>query len=181
MLLKIRDASTGKDNYVNPDSVDIVIPAAQPSGYFYVHMYGNPVLIIDSAGLQELLATTAPATAPAPAAAPKTTSAKITAMTRDQTKNSGSPMWRCATEAGFMVNVFKHDDQLKDTFHLLWQAGYGGIMEAMNLGDTITWTRDPVAVELVQNGSFWNVAAVALRPDAAMPDEPEPDEQDSAE
>lgn len=112
--------------------------------------------------------------APAAAPAPKNASTTITAMTRDITK-SGGVMWRCATEKGFMVNVFAHDDPLKDTFALFVAAGYAGPMSAMRHGDTINWTVSPVAVELVQNGAFWNVVTVCDRPEGAMPDADQPE------
>lgn len=120
--------------------------------------------------------TPAPA-APAPVAAPKTMTTKLLSMTRDETKNSRSPFWRCGTSEGFTVNVFKHDDPLKDNFKLFEAARYGPEMLAMNYGDTITWTRNPIAVDLVQNGQFWNVTFVTFRADGVLPDEPEPDDE----
>lgn len=115
------------------------------------------------------------------AAAPKTNAAKLVSMTRDETKNSRSPFWRCGTSAGFMVNVFKHDDPLKDNFNLFDAAGYAPEMLAMSYGDNITWTRDAIAVELVANGAFWNVVKVENRDMGAMPDEPEPEDDQSSE
>lgn len=120
--------------------------------------------------------TPAPA-APAPAPLHKTV--EILSMTRDRTKNSGSPFWRCGTSEGFTVNVFKHDDPLKDNFNLFDHAGYAPEMINMNYGDTITWTRDKITVEIEQNGAFWNVVRVLQRADGALPDEPEPDDDDT--
>jgi len=105
---------------------------------------------------------------------PKHTTAEIVSMTRDETKNSRSPFWRCGTKAGFMVNVFQHDDPLKNNFSLFEEAGFGPEMSAMSYGDNITWTRDSITVELEENGKFWNVVRV-LKRDGEMPDESEDD------
>ena len=126
---------------------------------------------------QVMKGETASAVTPS-APAPKTTSATIIGMTRDMTKNSGSPFWRCSTSKGFMVNVFKHDDPLKDNFSLFELAGYGPEMLAMEYGSSINWINHPIRVELVQNGSFWNVVSVTVRPEGAIPDPQEPDEPD---
>lgn len=125
---------------------------------------------------RELLALINNAAAPVAAPAPKTTDVAIISMTRDQTKNSGSPMWRCGTDRGFMVNVFRHDDPLKDAFNLFNVADYGEPMSVMMYGETINWTKHPIKVSLVQNGSFWNVVSVVQRPEDAEPDPPPEDD-----
>lgn len=109
----------------------------------------------------------------------RTTSMEITAMTRDATKNSGSPFWRCATSTGIMVNVFQHDDPLKDTFHLFDEAGFAAPMIAMKYGQTIGWQANPLTVDCIPNGNFWNVVSVVVRrvdqnPDPDDDNEPEP-------
>lgn len=107
--------------------------------------------------------------------APTTTiTTKLLAMTRDTTK-SGGTMWRCSTERGFMVNVFQHDDPLKDSFTLFVTAGYGPDMTTLEPGETLNWLQHPVQVELRASGAFWNVVTVTTRPADALPDAPEAD------
>jgi hypothetical protein len=83
----------------------------------------------------------------------------IVSAERDQTKNSGSPMWRCTTESGERVNVFKHTDPAKDTFHLFAEADYGMQLEEIPLYATVDF--DPsICVSLAKNGQWWEVIAV---------------------
>jgi hypothetical protein len=117
--------------------------------------------------------------APTPSPEPVVMRTNLLSMTRDRTKNSGSPFWRCGTEEGFMVNVFKHDDPLKDSFHLFDHAGYAPEMLNMSYGDTINWTLNSIYIEIQQNGNFWNVVRVFDRPPGAMPDEPEQADDES--
>jgi len=102
---------------------------------------------------------------------------QIIALTRDNARNSGSPFWRCATMSGKMVNVFKHEDELKDTFHLFEAAGFGEDMMRIETGETQNWIKTPILVTCVPNGSFWNVVAVKERDMSQTPD-PEPNEPD---
>lgn len=109
----------------------------------------------------------------------KTMSMEIISMTRDNTRNSGSPFWRCATDSGIMVNVFRHDDPLRDTFHLFDEAGFAAPMVAMQYGETIGWQKDGITVDCVDSGGFWKVVAVTAREPGQHPDpdddnEPEP-------
>lgn len=165
--------------YINPERVSGILFAPDGfEGFACIQCDANEHWVYEQDAdklVEHINQTPAPA---APAPAPKMTAARLVSMTRDETKNSRSPMWRCGTEAGFMVNVFKHDDPLKDTFQPFFEAGYDVEMLSMNYGDTLTWTRDPIDVELVQNGSFWNVVKVDKRPAGALPDEPEPEEVD---
>lgn len=83
----------------------------------------------------------------------------IVSAERDQTKNSASPMWRCTTEAGERVNVFKHTDPTKDTFHLFAEADYGMQLEEIPLYATVDF--DPgICVSLAKKGQWWEVIAV---------------------
>jgi hypothetical protein len=95
---------------------------------------------------------------------------QIVTMRRDQTKGSGSPMWRCETKDGLSVNVFKHTDPLRNSFHLFAEAGYGEAMDAMQFGEALNWHHYPITVSLVANGSFWNVQRVGRG--VALPDAP---------
>lgn len=102
--------------------------------------------------------------------APNRVTSHIVSMERAETKSSKSPMWRCLTIAGDRVNVFKHSDPVKDTFHLFNDAGYGALMEAMQLGETITWNERPVLVRTVKKGDWWEIVEVTQRGDDAQPD-----------
>lgn len=193
MLIKVHDLKIGTHRYsdvpweqfeqgriemhINPERIDFleIEPDGLP-GYARLHI-GTRRAILSIADAQRVIATVNQ-TAAAPAQAPKYMTTELLSMTRDETKNSRSPFWRCGTQAGFTVNVFKHDDPLKDNFNLFDAAGYAPEMMAMSYGDTITWTRDSITVELLQNGSFWNVVRVLARHEGALPDEPEPDDDE---
>lgn len=108
----------------------------------------------------------------------QTKSVEIVSMTRDHTEKSRSPFWRCFTSEGISVNVFKHDDELKDNFHLFVDAGYGLIMMAMEYGETLNWTQDPVLCDVVAQGRYWNVVVVTACADTPKPDTPESDENE---
>lgn len=120
----------------------------------------------------------------APNPAPKIMQTKLLAMTRDLTSWNKSPYWRCATAEGFMVNVFKNDDPLKDTFQLLALAGYGDVMDGLEYGQTINWTQHPIEVQIVEEitvkGRFWKVTEVRQRATDAMHDTVESDDPDAA-
>lgn len=92
---------------------------------------------------------------------PRDITMRIIALTRDMTKNSGSPFWRCATMDGKMVNVFKHEDELKDTFHLFEEAGFGEHLMKIPYGESQNWVAYPIKIRVVPNGNFWNVIEVA--------------------
>lgn len=56
-------------------------------------------------------------TAPPPDDAPRIVG--ITRIVRGQTANSASPLWRCYTDDGEQVNIFKHPNPARDTFHII--------------------------------------------------------------
>jgi hypothetical protein len=113
---------------------------------------------------------------PAPQPASHSVPAKLIAMTRDTTRGSGSPMWRCFSDEGHQVNVFEHSDPLKDNMRLFEKAGYADHMRLLEIGESLNWTQHPVEVELVTDGKFWKVVSVKDCPGSAMPDVSE-DEQ----
>lgn len=84
----------------------------------------------------------------------------IVSMERGETSNSKSPMWRCITLDDEKVNVFKHTDPKKDTFHLFQEAGYGPVMEGMKVGDVLTWKQCPISVMMSKSGTWWEVTRV---------------------
>jgi DNA polymerase III epsilon subunit-like protein len=106
------------------------------------------------------------------------TTHKIVKMTRGLTSGSRSPMWRCETEDGQRVNVFKHYDPNKNSFRFFEDAGYAVEMLALATDESLIWRTTPVAVQLEKtpDGKWWEIIAVAARnagdlPDkAAMPD-----------
>jgi len=84
-------------------------------------------------------------------------------------------MWRCQTQNGERVNVFKHADPTRDTFSLFHVAGYSPEMSAMQLGDMLTWETNPILVTMVKTPDksgkeWWNITAVDSRPTDAQPD-----------
>lgn len=97
---------------------------------------------------------------------------RIIRMERAATKNSSSPMWRCLTDSGEQVNVFKHSDRSKDTFYLFDEAGYGARMLGMQIGDVLEWTTHPIRVNMVKENGWWAVKNVPVRPIEVDPDEP---------
>jgi hypothetical protein len=97
----------------------------------------------------------------------------IVKMTRGETRSSASPLWRCLTADGLMVNVFKHADPLKDNFLLFVDAGYASEMEKMQIGDELIWTTHPVRCVVQADGGWWRIADVETRARGAYPDPPE--------
>lgn len=96
--------------------------------------------------------------------------AKIVRMERSETTNSKSPMWRCVTDDGQRVNVFHHDDPIKNNFNLFFEAGYHHAMLNMNVGDVLNWTTHPIEIELTLNGKWNEITAVTTRPEGSTPD-----------
>jgi DNA polymerase III epsilon subunit-like protein len=86
-------------------------------------------------------------------------------MTACSTKNSNSRWWRCVTQDNEYVNVFSH------TALLFQEAGYAE-MEQMTDNEQMFWKNNPIGVVMgkTPNGKWWEVRAVAKRPDGAMPD-----------
>lgn len=99
---------------------------------------------------------------------------KIISMERSETKNSNSPMWRCTTESGDKVNVFLHNDPVKNTFAFFASAGYAEDMKVLPLNARLIWRTHPIAVELKRSpdGKWWDFVAVAPKPAGACPDVP---------
>lgn len=95
---------------------------------------------------------------------------QIIRMERGATKGSGSPMWRCRTADGQPVNVFQHSDPAKNNARLFIDAGYFGYMEALKIGEAVEWSEHPIDVVMVSDGKWFEVTAVAPRPEAAEPD-----------
>lgn len=104
-----------------------------------------------------------------------TVSHRIVRLTRGSTRNSGSPMWRCETDDGQRVNIFKHADPVKNTFALFEAAGYAPALDAMIDGEERTWRQRPIFVTLAKDGQWWNVIAVlpAVDPEPDPPARPE--------
>src|SRR5689334_6817829 len=96
----------------------------------------------------------------------------IVSMTRDVTRNSNSPMWRCETRERRTVNIFQHTDVNRDTFHLFEQAGYAAELSACEMGIPVYWQQFPIEIGVTPSGQFWNIVEVAARPDGAIPDDP---------
>lgn len=94
----------------------------------------------------------------------------LVAFTRDQTKNTQSPFWRCRSVEGIAVNIFKHEDELKDNFHLFEKAGFGEILLSIQLGVSQNWMFSPVVVEIEEDGQFWKVVSVRERNLDQLPD-----------
>ena len=98
--------------------------------------------------------------------------ALVTRMVRGETAGTKSPLWRCTTSDGDQVNVFKHDDAKKDTYHLFREAGYWFEMSTMPLDSALNWETEPVVITMVKDGKWWNVVGVDKRPKNAVPDKP---------
>lgn len=184
MLIEIKGAR-GTRLYVKPEQVDVVV--IQDDGLAFIYAGGSDFKT-DKDEAEKLIEQINKSAATnqrithdqAPNPAPRILQTKLLAMTRDLTSWNKSPYWRCATAEGFMVNVFKNDDPLKDTFQLLALAGYGDVMDGLEYGQTINWTQHPIEVQLVEEvtvkGRFWKVTEVKKRADDAMHDAAELEE-----
>lgn len=94
---------------------------------------------------------------------------EINRIERGKTKGSGSPMWRCKTVDGQSVNVFQHSNPARDTYNLMFNAGYADIM-IMEEGEVRNWTQHPIKVVLVKDGEWWKLDDVEPRAAGAEPD-----------
>lgn len=95
---------------------------------------------------------------------------EIVRMERGETSGSKSPMWRCQTKDGQRVNVFQHSDPAKDGSKLFIEAGYFSAMEPLRVGEAVEWSQYPIQVAMVSDGKWWEVTAVAPKPEGAEPD-----------
>jgi DNA polymerase-3 subunit epsilon len=96
--------------------------------------------------------------------------ARIVRMVRGATSGSSSPMWRCVTEEGERVNVFKHEKPERDTFHLFAESNYGQDMILMEVDDVLAWKAHPIRVHLLEENGWLTVVSVDQRPEGAEPD-----------
>lgn len=87
----------------------------------------------------------------------------------DVTKN-GNTFYRCHTAEGIQFNVFQSSTLARDTFLVLYNAGYGAELLAMKPGQVIGWREWPIAVTVVEDGQFFKLASAGKRPLDAMPD-----------
>jgi len=94
---------------------------------------------------------------------------EIIKIERTVTKNSQSPMWRCTTADGQTVNVFQHANPERDTFDIMYTAGYGELM-VMTTGEVKHWRNHPIKATLTKDGQWWKLAAVEPRADNAEAD-----------
>jgi hypothetical protein len=111
----------------------------------------------------------------------------ITRITRGETRNSGSPMWRCYDEDGEQVNVFKHADPDKNNWRIVEAAGWGPAFERMSIdGELIFAPHSGIAPRLrmivKHDGKYNNLVAIPPRPPVRIPSEddgpPPPDPDD---
>lgn len=98
------------------------------------------------------------------------TTHSIVSMKAGLTKGSQSPMWRCVTADNERVNIFQHTDPAKNNALLFENAGYLLDMAALKPDEELSWKQHPIGVVMVKNGQWWEVTAVAPRPDGATPD-----------
>jgi DNA polymerase III epsilon subunit family exonuclease len=93
---------------------------------------------------------------------------RIISMKRSATKNSGSPMWFCETLEGEKVNIFSHQDPLKNTFRHF--EDYHPEMIGMSLGDVLSWRTHPICIRAWKKGQYWEITGADKRPPGAAPD-----------
>lgn len=95
---------------------------------------------------------------------------EIIEIERRAIKGSGSPMWRCTTRSGQIVNVFKRASLNFDPDTFIFEdAGYGELL-GMELGQIQRWTLHPIKVVLVKINEWLTLEAVEPRPAGAEPD-----------
>ncbi|MEO8608886.1 MAG: 3'-5' exonuclease [Chloroflexota bacterium] len=95
---------------------------------------------------------------------------EIIRMERGETSGSKSPMWRCTTKDGQRVNVFQHIDPKKDGSTLFIEAGYFNQMSGLKVGEALEWSQYPIQVVMTSDGKWFEVKAVAPKPEDAEPD-----------
>ncbi len=100
----------------------------------------------------------------------------ITSVTRSETQNSNSPLWRCYDEDGNQINFFDHEDKDKNTFTLLYDAGYATHFAKMEVDETLYWNDNPILVYYRWNGKWREPVRVADREVNEEPDWIEEDE-----
>jgi hypothetical protein len=86
----------------------------------------------------------------------------------DETFTNRRLFWRCKTDDGEQVNVFRNEDEpAKDNFHLFEQAGYGNDLDAIALHQ---FEDISIQIAMKKNGRFWEVVKVRTKPESDMPD-----------
>lgn len=88
----------------------------------------------------------------------------IVSIERDVTSNSNSPMWRCVTANGERVNIFKHEDEDKNNFHLFEKKGWADVLLVMPMYEQIDTTDSPVAIAMKKDGKWWAIVSVMQAP-----------------
>lgn len=91
----------------------------------------------------------------------------ITHIIRGETKNTGSPIWRCYTDTGEQVNIFKHDDPTKDSYHIIAPfTGFATRLDAMQPEERLDTYPNTTQFIIRANGP-WN-ELIAVRPTRAL-------------
>lgn len=95
----------------------------------------------------------------------------VTEITRGETRNSGSPMWRCETDDdSIRFNIFQHSDPVKNNYALFQAAGWSRLLDRINLYEDVT--EYGLIVALKKSGQWWEV--VKVRPFLGDADNGEP-------
>lgn len=96
---------------------------------------------------------------------------RVVSIVRSKTKHGGA-MWTCTCLTGEKVVAFPPNDRSRGTLHLFQTAGYGTLLTGMEEGARLHFNRHPIQVEMVKKGEYWELTAVAPKPEDAQPDHP---------
>jgi DNA polymerase-3 subunit epsilon len=99
---------------------------------------------------------------------------RIILIERAESSGNGStgtkyPMWRCQFDGGKKANIMKHPKSDIDSYEMF--KDYHAELDAMEIGEVVTWQQHPIEVRCKPSGQWLNFVTVAPRPDDAKPDE----------
>jgi DNA polymerase III epsilon subunit-like protein len=81
----------------------------------------------------------------------------------------GSPMWRCTLQDGNNVFVFPENAKGQGTLYLFHQ--YIELISQLQMDEVLRWSKHPIEVDLLKRGEYFDIVAVAPRPENSAPDE----------
>lgn len=148
--------------YINPDKVSMI--ASTSTDLWRLHCVDDYYLLMNTESKDRLLVLLGYSEdAPGAPAADGIVVAHIIRARRDSfySKTSGTYrlMMRCTCAEGYEVNVFDHQDPLRDTFSLFREHGYDYWNDCET--DTVLHYGEPgIEIRLKQDGQFWKVIRV---------------------
>jgi len=85
----------------------------------------------------------------------------IISVERGESSGSKSPKWTCELREGGKLWVFQHNDPERNNYPLFAAAGYGDVLDAMAVGETLFFNTTPIRVLAKKDDkNYWRVTDV---------------------